>query len=109
MAWHPDVPDLPITKPKEIEKLESMDPAVLNSLPDLEVQETVRDISHAVAKKYHEEVGGTYDDCVDVVSTALTVTGSSLGGKVGLAMIASNQSAAKNACRIIYGIKEQNY
>lgn len=102
MKWHPDVPDLPITKPKELEKIESMDAAERNAMRDVQVEETVGEIAHAVARDYHKQLGGNYEDCLDIVSVALTVTGSSLGGNLGNAMTSSNESAAKIACRTIF-------
>lgn len=95
MSWHPDVPDLPIRKPREIELLEMMDRASLDSLPPLEVDEKVNEIAHAVARDYKSQIdNGSFDECVEVVSVALKVTGSAIGGHVGNAMIAAHNSAA---------------
>ena len=102
MSWHPDVPELPIKKPIEIEKIEGMDPIVLNAMRDVQIHETVEEIAHAVARDYHEQLGGNYEDCVNIVSVALSVTGSSLGGNLGLAMVASKDTASKNACQMIF-------
>lgn len=103
MKWHPDVPDLPIEKPKEIEKLELMDQRALDSMPGVEVEEKVEEIAHAVARAYKkQQPNGNYDECLEVVSTALSVTGSAIGGHVGTAMIAESDSAAKTACRLAY-------
>lgn len=102
MKWHPDVPDLPISKPKELEKIELMDPAERNAMRDVQVEETVDEIAHAVARDYHQQLGGSYRDCIDIVSVALTVTGSSLGGNLGNAMISSTETAARTACRTIF-------
>lgn len=103
MAWHPDVPDLPIKKPKVIEKIEKMDPVELNSLPGVEVQELVDEVAHAVAKAYKNEVvNGNIDECEEVISIALSVTGSAIGGQVGLTMIAESDSAAEKASAIVF-------
>lgn len=104
MQWHPDVPDIPIKKPKEIESLETMDRRVLDSMPGLEVEEKVEEIAHAVARAYKEQnPKGNYDECLEIVSIALNVTGSAIGGKVGNAMIAESDSASRTACQLVYG------
>lgn len=103
MRWHPDVPDLPINKPKEIEKLESMDRRSLDSMPGVEINKKIEQIANAVAREYKEQKPkGTYSECMEVVQTALTVTGSAIGGKVGIAMIAECENAAKTACQTLY-------
>jgi len=103
MAWHPDVPDLPIRKPKKIEQLEKTDPAILEAMPRVEVDDTVEDIAHAVAVAYKKQVKNChYEECIEVVSVALKVTGSSLGGQVGKAMIAANEKSAIKACSLVF-------
>lgn len=103
MRWHPDVPDLPIDKPKAIEDLEKMDRKYLDSLPAVEVQEKVNEIANKVAMAYKKQrPNGSYEECFEVVSTALSVTGSAIGGQVGLAFIAKNETAAKTACELVY-------
>lgn len=100
MAWHPDVPNIPIKKPKEIETLELMDRVSLDSMPSLEVEEKVDEIAHAVARDYKRQVKHpSYDKCLDIVSIALQVTGCSIGGHVGHAMVAARDSAALRAAR----------
>ncbi len=103
MKWHPDIPDLPIEKPKQIEQLEQMDRVSLDSMPPMEVQEKVEEIAHAVASAYKEQVKhGSFDTCVEIVSTALTMTGSSIGGHVGDALIANSDKASHHACSIAF-------
>jgi hypothetical protein len=104
MRWHPDVPDIPLRKPKEIEKLELMDRAVLDSMPGVEIQETVDQIAHAVARTYIEDrqASATPTECEELVSIALRVTGGAIGGKVGNAMIAEADKAAIAACRLAF-------
>lgn len=104
MRWHPDVPDLPIKKPKEIESLELMDRAVLDSMPPVEVKETVDQIAHAVARSYVDEKmdRATQDECLEVVSIALKVTGAAIGGQVGNAMVAESDTAAETACHLAF-------
>ncbi len=98
MIWHPDVPNLPIKKPKKIEDIEQMDPTFLNSLPGTEVQEMVDGAAEAVAKAFKQQVpNGTHEQCLEIVSVALTITGSGIGGQVGNAMISQ---ADKNAERV---------
>lgn len=104
MRWHPDVPDIPISKPKEIEKLELMDRAVLDSMPPVEVEETVAQIAHAVARTYLQEKKekATPEECNEIISIALKVTGAAIGGHVGSAMVAESDSAAETASRLAF-------
>lgn len=98
MIWHPDVPNLPIKKPKKIEAIETMDKAFLDSLPPLEVQEMVDGAADAVAHACKRELKeATHEKCLEIVSVALTVTGSAIGGTVGNAMVAQADKAAKLA------------
>lgn len=107
MTWHPDVPDIPIKKPKEIEELELADRAVLDSMPGVEVKETVEQIAHAVARDYKKQkVNGNYDECLEIVSVALKVTGSAIGGKVGRAMIAACDTAAEEAAQQFFPVEQ---
>lgn len=103
MPWHPDIPDLPLDKPKIIEDLEQMDPAIRNSMPPAEIDETIESIAYDVAEAYKEKFpNGTTEECLNFVSIALRVTGSALGGKIGLSMIASCDTTAETACRFFY-------
>lgn len=98
MGWYPDVPKLPIKKPRLIEQLEQKNRAFLDSLPGTEVQETVDNIADAVAAEYKKEVPkGNREMCLEIVSVALTVTGSAIGGQVGNAMVAQSDKAALRA------------
>lgn len=100
MVWHPDVPNLPIEKPKEIEDLEQMDRAYLDSMPHAEIQEKVEQIAHAVARDYKKQRRkSSYEECREIVSIALRVTGSAIGGSLGTAMIAACDAAAFTASR----------
>src|SRR5262245_3877139 len=103
MKWRPDVPDLPIDKPKRIEDLEKMDRIVLDSMPPREVDELVDEIAHDVAVAYKKQAKDpNHDECEEVISVALRVTGSALQGQVGLAMIAACDSAAKTASDLAF-------
>jgi hypothetical protein len=100
MAWHPDIPSIPIKKPKEIETLELMDRVLLDSMTPLEVHEKVEEIAHSVARDCKAEVkNGNFDTCLGIVSVALRITGSAIGGQVGKAMIAECDTAALKASR----------
>lgn len=104
MIWHPDVPNLPIKKPKRIEAIEKMDPTYRESLPQVEVQELVDDAAEAVAKEYKKEFpNGTHERCIELVSVALTVTGSAIGGQVGNAMIAQADKNAERVATMYFG------
>jgi hypothetical protein len=110
MTWHPDVPNLPIKKPREIEELEQMDQAFLESLPGIEVQEKVEEIAHAVARDYKkQQKNGSASECEEIVSIALNVTGAAIGGQVGLAMIAASNSAASAASQEAFPNNTQEF
>lgn len=103
MPWHPDIPDLPIDKPKIIENLEQMDKAVLNSMPSAEVDEMIESVAYDIAMAYRDKFpNGSIEECFNFVSIALSVTGSSVGGKVGLSMVAASDEIAHKVCQIIY-------
>jgi hypothetical protein len=103
MSWHPDIPDIPISKPEKIARLERMDRSFLDSLPGTEVEELVQDAALSIAKTYKKEKQKpSCTECCEVVSVAMTVTGSAIGGQVGLALIADADSAAENACRSLF-------
>lgn len=103
MSWPQDVPDIPIEKPKEIEKLELMDRTSLDSMPPAEVNEKVDEIAHAVARDYKKQIkNSSFEKCLEIVSVALEVTGSAIGGRIGTAMIAARDSAALNASRAVF-------
>ena len=100
MTWHPDVPNIPIKKPKEIEV---MDRTSLDSLPPLAVKEKVDEIAHAVARDYKKQKKHpSFDECLEIISIALKVTGSAIGGRVGTAMIAACDSAALTAAKTAF-------
>lgn len=106
MSWYPDVPNLPIAKPKEIEALEQRGRTYLDSMPPLEVQETVDNIAEAVAVAYKKKnAKGDREGCLEVVSVALKVTGSAIGGHVGNAMVAQCDTAAERAIEIYFPIE----
>lgn len=107
MAWFPDVPDLPISKPKKVEELERKGRTYLDSIPKVEVQEIVDDIAEAVAAQYKKEKPkGNHERCLEIVSVALKVTGSAIGGHVGTAMIAQSDTAAERAAELFFPLNK---
>ena len=110
MSWHPDIPDIPIKKPKEVENLELMDKVSLDSMPSVEVGEKVDEIAHAVARDYKSQIkNGSFDECVEIVSIALETTGSAIGGHVGNAMIAASNSAALKASQDTFPLDAREF
>lgn len=106
MVWHPDIPDIPISKPEQVARLEKMDRRMLDSMPGAEVDEIVHDVVQSLADTYRKEMKkGNYKECVEVVSVGLTVTGAAIGGKVGNALVAASETAAHEACRLIFPAK----
>lgn len=101
MTWYPDA-DIPIKKPKALEKIERLGPKILNAMDPIEVDEVVNDAAVGVAEEYHKELGGNYEDCVNIVSVALTVTGNSISGQVGSHMIGNANILAQQVCRNIF-------
>lgn len=102
MLWHPDVPDLPITKPQIIEDLEQTDSAVLNAMPPAEVEDTINSVAYAVAKAYSELPNGDHEGCFEFASIALSTLGSAIGGKFGTSMVAACDRAARDASSIVF-------
>ncbi len=104
MPWHPDVPDFPLDKPPEIEKLEKLPLSSLNAMTIVEAEERIRDAAEGLAKSYTKRSGskGTYDECVLVVTGALQETGSAINGKMGSLMVGISEHSAKDACRKFY-------
>lgn len=99
MKWYPDLPDLPIKKPKQIDDLEQMSRIMLDSMPQVEVQEKIDAIAHALVLMYKKQFPkGSVDDCMNIASIALQATGSAIGGHVGNSLISQNMTASKRAC-----------
>jgi len=103
MGWNPDEKQFPMKKPRQLEKLEQMDRVFLDSLPGVEVQDMVDNIAEAIAGAYKKEhPKGNKARCLEIVSSALTVTGSAIGGRVGTSMVAQSDKAAKRATEIYF-------
>lgn len=103
MGWHPDIPDFPAVKPVLLERLEKLPPDTLNAMTGLEIEEHVRDAAEALANSYHDSCKKNrdygFDECVIYVSGALSQTGSSLNGHLGMVMVGESQKAASDACK----------
>ncbi len=106
MVWDLDNPDIPINKPKEIRELEAMGKADRESMPPREMDEKVEDAAEGIARAYKKLPGSNYQDCLDVVSVALNVTGAALEGKFGTHMLSLSDSEAERACKLIFDIEE---
>lgn len=107
MEWHPDVPELPFTKPKKIEDLEKKDRKFYDSMPPQEVDKLVDDAAMAIAQAYYTQCRkNSYEECIEMVSSALEVTGSAIGGHVGSHMVSSQNESAKKACRLLFSKDE---
>ena len=96
MHWDLDNPDIPVDKPKEIKELEAMGRTNRESMPPREMDEKLEDAASAVARLYKKLPGSDYEGCVGVVSVALSVTGSSLGGKFGTHMMQPQRARGGN-------------
>lgn len=102
MPWHPDVPDIPIEKPPEISELELIGREALDSMPPREMDEKLEEAAFSVAKAFKKQKGSDYSGCVSIVSVALNMTGSSIGGQFGSLMLAQSENQAKHACKIVF-------
>lgn len=107
MNWPPDNPEIPIKKPRAIARLEKMDFHTLEAMPPVEIDEVSRDLAQGVAEEYSHQKGANFDDCIDMVSIALTETGSAIGGKVGSHMIGKCDKIAHDACRLAFPDKNE--
>lgn len=107
MHWDLDNPDIPVDKPKEIRELEAMGRTNRESMPPREMDEKLEDAAAAVARRYAKLPGADYEGCVGVVSVALSVTGSSLGGEFGTHMMSRCEIEAELACRLLF--QEEEY
>jgi hypothetical protein len=106
MPWDLDNPEIPVNKPKEIRELEAMGQKNLESMPPREMDEKVEDAALAVARSYKKLPDADVEGCVAVVSVALNVTGSALGGKFGAHMLSYSETEAEHICRFIFEEEE---
>jgi hypothetical protein len=74
----------------------------------MEVDERVSDAADSLAHAYFEEKGPNvnFDECVSVVSGALSETGSSINNKLGKSMISRSLEKAEQACRRYFPKKD---
>ena len=68
------------------------------------MQETVDNIAEAIAGAYKKEHPKGTPKCLEIVSLALTVTGSAIGGHVGTAMVAESDKAAQRATNLYFEV-----
>lgn len=97
-----EIPPFRFPKPKQLLELETMPFAEKEAMDDVEVQERIEYIAHAIAQSFWEIHNPDFEECVDVVAANLRLIGSSIGGKVGQAMVARSEREADKACRIVY-------
>ncbi len=104
MTWHPDVPDLPMNKPHELERLEQLPHSILNAMTRTEIDEKIRDAADSLAQEYHRVNGeqGSLSECVLIVGGALSQTGNSISGHLGQIMVGTSTEAATHACADYY-------
>lgn len=102
MSWPPDVPDVNLKKPPELERLETMAPSIREAMSKQEIHDHIDEIAHSFAVNYKHKKGSTYEDCLVMVSLALNLSGGALGGQVGLEMMGTSSGAAETACRIVF-------
>ena len=102
MPWHPDVPDFINEKPHALEKIERLSPDVMNAMTHLEMEEHIEDAAASLAKSYHDKckqrMDYGVDECIMLVSGALSQTGGSIGGAMGSLMVGKSLDEAKQAC-----------
>jgi hypothetical protein len=103
MPWHPDIPDFLNEKPHEIENIEKLTVEMMNAMTGLEIDEHIENAAHALAKSYYNlcqnRTDYGYEECVMIVSGALSELGASLDSKLGSAMVGESVHAAKKASR----------
>ncbi len=75
----------------------------MNAMTGLEIDEHIENAAHALAKSYHhsckKRTDYGYEDCVMMVSGALSQLGASLDNKLGSTMVGESLEAAKRASR----------
>lgn len=100
-----DIPDMSLSKPKFIEKLEQLPSDIIHAMTQVEVEEKIRDAAESVAAKYYKKYGddgGNYPECVRTVSGILSELGQDLPGQLGLTMIGKSKGASEQACAEYY-------
>lgn len=100
--WNPEESQLGVTKPRALAWLETQGNDVLNAMDDREADKRIQDAGQQLAKNYVNEQKGDYEGCKLTVSTALSVAGNSIGGKIGALMVAMSDEVAEKSCRRMY-------
>lgn len=107
MSWDLDVPNLFFKKPKKLADLEQLSSSEREAMDFVEIEERVRDVANSLAEAYQKQnTNADFDGCVSIVSTAISETGGSLGGKMGARMVALGNQSAQKACRIYFPQEE---
>lgn len=100
MACPDDIPDFPFPKPRELEKLERLPPEVIHAMTRVEMEEKIRDAAVSLAKVYMLNTpSADFDECLLLVSGALSETGGSIPGQLGALMVGTSLQTAEDACR----------
>lgn len=102
MSWHPDVPELNIPKPQALKTLEGLGDDVLNAMDTVEIDRRIDDVANQIAHEYAKTPNATYEECIDLISMALSVTGNAMGGRVGALFVGRCDEAGEKAARLVF-------
>lgn len=100
-----DVPDFPFPKPKEIEKIEQLPPEIIHAMTRVEMEEKIREAATSLAQAYFNcspSEKANYEECLLLVSAALTETGGAVPGQLGSLLVGTSQKAASEAARELF-------
>lgn len=109
MRWSEDDLDIPIEKPKVLVELEHLTPDQLDAMTSVEVSDRITEVADAIAKEYKRLGPGSYQECVDVVSSLLLKSGSGMATQVGHLMVAENEPMSCEACRKVFPPEATEY
>jgi|GEM_PF-6729125 len=102
MTWEGTGPELPISKPNQLERLELLDSDVLSAMTQEEADARIITAADALASHYYDELGNGFDECVEIVSMMMQASGGPIGGVFGGLMVARSDAEAERACRYYY-------
>lgn len=102
MNWPPDVPNVNLKKPRELEDLEQLEPHIREAMTKQEIRDHIDTIAQGFANDYKKKKESTYEDCIGMVELALNLSGGAIGGKVGMEMMGTSSGTAETACRIVF-------
>lgn len=102
MCWHPGDPELDIPKPSALKELDGLGDDVINAMDTVEIDRRIDDIANQIAHAYVKKAANDFEECVNLISMVLSVTGSSMGGRVGARFVAKSQQAAQRAAHEVY-------